>query len=421
MILKPAARVLLILFFCAVRLAAQELHIVASCDLHGNLSKFARLLPEISEYKDAVKLDLGDIFQGDPLCDLSDGTPMIDALNIAEYDFFIPGNHEFELSSAQLGALLKRFNGIVLGQWRYPGIAPKPWQLFERNGFRLAIIGMTDNGIYRNRRVCPDLKIISELDALKQTMAEIRSHKVDAVILARHGGNYFSGMPLGRLLRQYPEIKLVICGHSHKEIAGQRSGKTLIVQPGAHGTSAAVVTLKKIRNGELFISSKLIRPRDTADKKIVSLHTALLKRYAPRLSETVLSFSSSKELIERYLNLLCSKARADRAVLDLPDLPPGTYTRGALLKRFPYRNMLVKVQISPAEFAAFAKEKAPAGRKRFITPAAENKEKFTLVLDTFQFTRSKALKYCRDIQIIPVLSREILLKDICYEKTIHHR
>ncbi len=421
MMLKPVARVLFILFFCAVRLAAQELHIVASCDLHGNLSGFAKLLPAIREYKNAVKLDLGDLFQSDPLCDLSDGTPMVDALNIAEYDIFIPGNHEFELPPAKLGALLKRFNGIVLGQWRYPGITPGPWQLIRRNGFTLAVIGMTDNGIYRNRRIYPGLKIISELDALKQTMAEIRRHKVDAVILARHGGNYFSGMPLGRVLRQYPEIRLVICGHSHKEIAGQRNGKTLIVQPGAYAASAAVVTMKKLPNKELFISSRLIRPQKSADKEISSLHSALKKQHEAHLSETVLEFNSSTKLAEQYLKLLCRTSGADRAVLDLPDLPPGRYTRNELLKRFPYRNMLVKVQVSPKKFADFFREKAPSGRKRFITPATGDKENFTLVLDTFQFSRSKALKYCRDIQIIPVFSRDILLKDICHEKTIHDR
>ena len=112
MMLKPAARVLFIIFFCAVRLAAQELHIVASCDLHGNLSGFAKLIPEIREYKNAVKLDLGDLFQSDPLCDLSDGTPMIDALNIAEYDIFIPGNHEFELPKEKFIETLWRYQPL---------------------------------------------------------------------------------------------------------------------------------------------------------------------------------------------------------------------------------------------------------------------------------------------------------------------
>ena len=418
---KPVAQVLLVLLFCAFQLAAQELHIVATCDLHGNLSGFAKLLPEIKEYPDAVKLDMGDLFQGDPLCDLLDGRPMIDALNHAGYDIFIPGNHEFELSPTQLGALVKRFNGTLIGQWSYPGITPVSWHLIRRNGFSLAIIGMTDNGIYRNRRVYPGLKITSELAALENAMQEIRRQKLDAVILARHGGNYFSGMPLGKILRQYPEIKLVICGHSHKEIPGQRAGKALIVQPGAYAASAAVVTLKRLKSGELFIASKLIRPRDTADPQIAALQTELFERHEKSLSQTVLSFSSQSELQQHCLKRLCDIAQADRAVLDLPDLPPGTYTRNELLKRLPYRNMLLKTELTKTDFAAFAKEKAPAGRKRFITPAPENKESFTMVLDTFQFSRSKALKHCRNIKILPVLSRDIILKDFCHEKTIHHR
>ena len=84
-----------------LQLSGRELHIIATCDMHGNLSGFARMLPVIQQYPDAVKLDLGDLFQGEVLPDLLKGEPMMSALNLAKYDFFIPGNHEFELPLPQ--------------------------------------------------------------------------------------------------------------------------------------------------------------------------------------------------------------------------------------------------------------------------------------------------------------------------------
>ena len=179
--------------------------------MHGNLSGFAKLLPVIQRYPDAVKIDLGDIFQGEPLSDLLNGSPMIEALNLAKYDFFIPGNHEFELPSPQLAKFFNSFNGQLLGQWQIKKVRTALWKLIKRNGFTLAVIGMTDNGIYRDRKFYPHLKIVPELAAIEKAMQEIRNHPVDAVILARHGGNYLSGMTLGRFLRKYPEIRLVLC------------------------------------------------------------------------------------------------------------------------------------------------------------------------------------------------------------------
>ena len=397
------------------QLYSRELHIIATCDMHGKLSGFARLLPAIQQYPDALKLDLGDIFQGEPLSDLLNGTPMIDALNLAKYDFFIPGNHEFELSPSQLAPLLKRFNGQILGQWKMENIKTAPWQLVERNGFTLAIIGMTDNGIFRDRKFFPEIKIVPELAAVEKAIREIRKHKVDAVILARHGGNYLSNMPLGRFLHKYPEIRLVICGHSHKEIAGQRSGRTLVVQPGAYCTSAVMIKMRYTEGKNLLLTSSLLRPCREPEPGIVLLQQKLEAQHGELLQQKQLEFTSFDTQISQWLKNFCTATGADCAILDTIPLPSGSYTLRQLLKHFPYRNRMVKLSVTRAEFAALLKEKVPAGRQRFASTPPHDKETFTVVMDTFQFSRSKTLNKRTDFQMLPVVSRDIILKEYKYE------
>ena len=87
-----------LIFFCQL-LFAKELQIIATCDIHGKMREFSHLAAVFGNYPEAVKIDLGDLFHGDPLNDMLNGSAMIEALNIAGYDIFIPGNHEFELSS----------------------------------------------------------------------------------------------------------------------------------------------------------------------------------------------------------------------------------------------------------------------------------------------------------------------------------
>ena len=98
-------------------------------------------------------------------------------------------------------------------------------------------------------------------------------------------------------------------------------------------------------------------------------------------------------------------------LLDMPPLHAGSHTLESLLKHFPYRNRLVKFSLKPAEYAALIKEKAPSNRKRFASPVPAGKERFTVVMDTFQLSRSKTLKNHTAFQLLPVIARDILLKE----------
>ena len=61
---------------------------------------------------DTVQLvDAGDAIQGEPLGSLTRGQAVIDIMNVAGYDFAIPGNHEFDYGVARLLELAPQLKG----------------------------------------------------------------------------------------------------------------------------------------------------------------------------------------------------------------------------------------------------------------------------------------------------------------------
>lgn len=407
------------IFLCTLHLCGGEIQLIATCDIHGNHRNFVRLAAVISNYPDAVKIDIGDLFHGNALEDASFGAPMIAALNTLKYDIVIPGNHEFELPKEKFIETYRKFRGSILGQFKIDGLQVAQWHLIERNGFRCAIIGMSDNGIYRDRRFYPHVKVIDEIVALDKALTEIRKVKTDAVVLIRHGGDYFSGVPAGRILYRRPEIDLVICGHTHKEIAGLRRGKTFFVQPGAFAESAALITLQKKSGETLFIRSRLLRPGTVQDKQIKAIFNQAQKQYSAVLERDMMKISGN--FAERCLTALKKFSGADCAVIDLPELPQKMLSFRDFLNYFPYRNQLVTIECTEKEYQEFCRERVPARRKRFASAMPKGKENLVLVLNTFQLSRSKVFTAAKNFRLLPGIERDIIQKEFDHAQTLHCR
>ena len=388
------------------------MHIIVTGDIHGKMEDFSSLAAELKKYPDAVKIDLGDLFHGEPACDIKNGLPMIKMLNTLKYDLLVPGNHEFELSPAELDQLYRHFSGTVLGQWQIAGKKPPlQWKIIERNGIRCAFIGMTDNRLYQERFFYSGYRFKPELAALDAALAEIRKHPVDAVVLARHGGNYFSGTSAGKILFDRPEIDIMLCAHTHKEIPGSRSGRCFVVQPGAFAASAVLVTIGRQIKNSLHITGSLLRGTSASvDRECMKITGETRISLRNRLQKIRFSFTSFDDFARKLLKKFCQAAGSDAAVVDLPEMKPGNYSLHAALQLFPYRNQLLLITVTRAEYAALKKERPPRNRKRFFSPPPEGKNKFILAIDSFQLARSRSLKNKRFI-FSGIIARNIITGD----------
>ena len=258
-----------------ISLGAAELHLVVTADLHGRAEALARLAPEIRRFgDDAIRIDIGDIEQGTFLSSGSDGVVMMKLLNALKYDFFVPGNHDFELGRKGLAQLCETFDGHVLGaDWQWGNCRREAWHLVRRNGVGVAVIGLTDPRMSARQIPGDDTHFSPPEEAVEAVMPAIRAAAPDLVVLAWHNGIYWQGGKLTDLLRTYPEIDLIAGAHTHEETPGKLVSGRFFVQTGARGEAAVhiVITIDDKSRRIISIRSELLRPAASAARDLLEI------------------------------------------------------------------------------------------------------------------------------------------------------
>ncbi|MDD3153873.1 MAG: metallophosphoesterase [Victivallaceae bacterium] len=260
------------IFLCAVNLVfggdeVVQRKILATSDMHGMLTssdggmtRYATRLQQ--ERRNAASpmlvIDCGDTLCGSYSALKTQGALPRAVFDMLKVDVFVPGNHEFEFTPerfAQLAPPQSVAANLTLQHRKYPG-----WKLFELDKIRIAVIGLAE--FHTAKRFLPrdGFRMRSPEEALAEVMPEIRKAKPDLVVLAVHGGIYYAGGTLFKLLAPYPEIKLILGGHTHEEIPARKVGQALYVQPGnrAQNVSEVVATFRAKDRQLLFLESRLI-------------------------------------------------------------------------------------------------------------------------------------------------------------------
>jgi len=226
-----------------------ELTILQSTDVHG-APAFAAFGTVIERERKAdpglLLIDCGDLTQGTLETSLDNGRHMVDAANAFRYDIWVPGNHDFDYGSRVFAQNAGAFSGTVLAaNLLYDGNRFTEWKMFERNGLKIAVIGCVPPFL-RYWIAAPQLAGIVTEDPEKmllRVMPEIRKSKPDLIVLAIHLGEFTAGRlyadgkarSMGMMLYPFPEITLVLAGHSHESIPGKRlaSGAWFVQGPNA--------------------------------------------------------------------------------------------------------------------------------------------------------------------------------------------
>ncbi len=377
----------LFLLWCSFSTAAGEVKIYATADLHGNIAGFLTLAPLLRSDAPAIRIDCGDTIQGTVLSRFTGGATMIDALNVLDFDFWIPGNHDFESGFPMLSALGARFHGKVLGaEWHWGAWNPVPWAVAERNGFRIAVIGLTDPKMPQRTAPGSTLQFQPPAEALRAIMPEIRRAKPDLTVLAWHSGIYSCIGNLYRFLKEFPEIDLVIGAHSHEEHPGERITGAWFVQPGCLAQSAALITARFDDETRklIRIESRLLRPdpaHPAKDETLAALLAPALTE-AQKIADRVLcttgislKLPGSREYHAPTGQLgtqaLLAFTPADAALFTLPagnlELPHDV-TEGGIYSLLPYENRAAVIRLKRQELKELAEEQLALSRKRKTVP-----------------------------------------------------
>jgi len=247
--------------------------ILESADLHGRiyphdyatdtvdadtgLAKIATLVKqERAMDPDALLIDCGDTVQ-DNSAELFNDLPihpMIEGLNMLDYDVWVIGNHEFNFEKSFLEKNIATFKNTVLSANM---IGPdgdyyvEPYKIFDVKGVKVAIIGLTPPAIDRWEASAPEhfegLTFPGTLETAKKIISELEG-KYDILIGGFHLGpegeyTYEGSIDIAEAC---PEFSVIFAGHAHSKYNEVVNG-VHIIEPGPWGwaLAKAVITLEK--------------------------------------------------------------------------------------------------------------------------------------------------------------------------------
>lgn len=142
----------------------------------------------------------GDINTGVPESDLQDAEPDFRGMNLIGYDAMAVGNHEFDNPMSVLRQQEKWAKFPFLSANIYQKSTGerlfKPWMIFDRQGLKIAVIGLTtdDTAKIGNPEYFTDIEFRKPADEAKLVIEELQQTQKPNVILATtHMGHYDNG------------------------------------------------------------------------------------------------------------------------------------------------------------------------------------------------------------------------------------
>jgi 2',3'-cyclic-nucleotide 2'-phosphodiesterase (5'-nucleotidase family) len=283
----------------AAWLPAREvpLTILHTCDLHGhvlptvdyagrtNLGGLARCATMIRELRgsvtNALLVDAGDTLQGTAVSFYSDGLALVKALNHLRYDAWVWGNHEFDWGLTKLRVCAARAEMPILNA-NVSGDEPlanrlRPFLVRVVDGVRVGIIGLNTPGIpnWSRPRLIAGLRFADSLTTLREQVPAARKAGAQVLVLVAHQGYKDAGddhaNQINAIGRNYPELDVIIGGHTHQHLPEYKIANVLYCQAGYHGIHLGRVelvydtdrtALTKRRSTTVFMDDRIALDRE---------------------------------------------------------------------------------------------------------------------------------------------------------------
>jgi 2',3'-cyclic-nucleotide 2'-phosphodiesterase (5'-nucleotidase family) len=375
------------LFWLGVGLAADRLVILQTTDVHAHDDTWPRLATLIRAEREAagaesvLLIDCGDTCQGTLVGAATQGAADIAALNALAYDVWIPGNHEFDFGGARFRELVGSCRATILAA-NLAGPRPSTvgeWRLFERAGRRIAVIGLTSPHL-AEWFMPADLDGLHALplrETIERILPQVMAAAPDLIVLAIHHGRYnparLGGEDLYDIVRDYPQIHLVLGGHSHEPDPGSRlAWHGWFVQAGQHGEHLARIEVKwPPEPGAAPLIASRLQP--TADVIPDAALAAVLRSSHPAAVSPpfarVPAGMTSTAFLAHLGRALCQAAGTDAALVQPVAgelLPPEDFDDAALFRIMPFENHIWRIDVAPDELAELLAEQRRQSLRRHV-------------------------------------------------------
>lgn len=278
----------------------KNLKIYFTSDMHGfvyptdytdNDMKPMGMLNIINSFEkdeNTIIIDGGDTIQGSPFTTYLSRKefnehPISKVMNEGGYDFITLGNHDFNYGYDNLQKYLRGFNGQCIccnveDKTKQINILPYVVKKIG-NGLEVGIIGFTTEfiNVWEQPHNLKNFNIEGTMSSLEKQYNEIKD-KVDVLIGVYHGG-FERDLESNKLLSATNEnlaykicenfkFDILLTGHQHMPLSGQKVYDTYIVQTPANGQGFIEINLK-YEDKIIEILSSLKKPEISPNKKLI--------------------------------------------------------------------------------------------------------------------------------------------------------
>lgn len=341
----------------------------------GGLVNLISLIDQLrQEHPDrTLLLDAGDSFQGSYVSNNTQGELVMAAMNIAGYDAWTLGNHEFDwgqeplrarIAQAKFPALAANILNEATGKlWD----AVQPYTIVEVGRIKAGILGLAYPGtpaISRPQNVA-GLDFRQAEETVRRYLPEIQQQAGLIIVLSHLG--YDGDLALAKAV---DGIDLIVGGHSHTFVESPRNvNDTLIVQAGAKGQVVGRLELTvSVGTGQVidYTSRKVLVPVTgnvaVVNQEVQALVDAALAQAAETINqpigETAVAlrpqsageFALGNLVVDAMLAYELDGQRADIAMHNnggiRAALPKGPVSFGQLYAVLPFDNQLMALDLT---------------------------------------------------------------------------
>lgn len=287
---------------------SKEIIILHTNDIHGGVENNVSL-PRVSQYKKQLQasgaqvalVDAGDALQGSALAERTEGAAVFRLIQLSDYDFMVPGGHDFDYGvkhllelNSQLGGSYHCSNLLDLATNKEALPATK---LMDFAGTKVGFVGFTAPFAMNqwNMKGFKDVKgkltysIVEAKDSkktykqLQKQINELRHAGADHIIMVAHTESVAAGKWSAKEIAQnLKNVDCIIMGGSHELLDGlvlksQNKKDVLVVQAGSKLQALGKLTIDK--KGKL--KHELLYSLGVADKAVANALANEKKQLAP--------------------------------------------------------------------------------------------------------------------------------------------
>lgn len=223
----------------------------------------------------------GDAIQGDPIVSLDKGKSAIEFMNLAGYDMLNPGNHEFDYGYDNFLELSEAADFPVISSNIVDRASGKcifdDSIIFESKAGSIGVFGLTtpETLTGTNPSNIASLSFISGeamYDVAQQQVDKLKAAGADYIICVAHLGIDDGSKPNRSVdvAENVDGIDIIIDGHSHSVIDGDKYEGTVVVSTGTKLSYAGVIILDEDGIETRLISAAEYNRTDPAVNEVIN-------------------------------------------------------------------------------------------------------------------------------------------------------